>query len=102
MAGGKRFEMSITVRRATAGDAHDFAYVLCESWKAAYKDIITHYDNIPMCFGVAFKHNKIATNSVAEWIKYFEHDWNDLSERTKQTFKPRYDVIMDVLFGALI
>lgn len=64
-------------------------------------DIISHYDNIPMCFGVAFKYNKINTESVDEWIKYFEHDFNDLSERTKQTFKPRYDNIMDVLFGAL-
>lgn len=64
-------------------------------------DIISHYDNIPMCFGVAFKYNKINTESVDEWIKYFEHDFNDLSERTKQTFKPRYENIMDVLFGAL-
>lgn len=64
-------------------------------------DIISHYDNIPMCFGMAFKYNKINSESVDEWIKYFEHDWNDLSERTKQTFKPRYDNIMDVLFGAL-
>lgn len=65
-------------------------------------DIISHYDNIPMCFGVAFKYNKINTESVNEWIKYFEHDWNDLSERTKQTFKPRYDNIMHVLFGSLM
>lgn len=36
--------MSITICRATAGDAHDYAYVLCESWKAAYKDIITPYE----------------------------------------------------------
>lgn len=64
-------------------------------------DIISHYDSIPMCFGVAFKYNKINTDSVDAWIEYFEHDWNDLSERTKQTFKPRYDNIMDVLFGAL-
>lgn len=32
--------MNITIRTATAVDAHDFAYILCESWKAAYKDII--------------------------------------------------------------
>lgn len=67
----------------------------------ANADIISHYDNIPMCFGAAFKYNKINTNSLDEWIKYFEHDWNDLSERTKIIFKPRYDVIMDVLFGAM-
>jgi len=64
-------------------------------------DIISHYDNIPMCFGSAFKYNKINTDSVDEWIEYFEHDYNDLSERTKQTFRPRYDNIMEVLFGAL-
>ncbi len=64
-------------------------------------DIISHYDNIPMCFGCAFKYNIINTDSVDEWIKYFEYDWNDLSERTKVTFKPRYDTITDVLFKAL-
>lgn len=64
-------------------------------------DIISHYDNIPMCFGSAFKYNKINTDSVDEWIKYFEHDWNDLSDRTKQSFQSRYENIMDVLFGAL-
>lgn len=33
--------MTIKIRNATASDAYDFAYVLCESWKAAYKSIIT-------------------------------------------------------------
>ena len=36
-----RDERIITVRPATATDAHDFAYVLCESWKEAFRDIIT-------------------------------------------------------------
>lgn len=35
-----REEMNITIRRAIPADAHDFAYVICESWKAAYKEII--------------------------------------------------------------
>lgn len=65
-------------------------------------DILSHYDNLPMCFGFAFKFNKFDTQSVAEWVKYFEHDWYDLSDRTKQIFKPRYDMIMDTLFGALL
>ena len=64
-------------------------------------DILAHYDNIPMCFGFVYKHNTIDTGSIDEWIKYFQHDFDDLSERTKIKFKPRYDVIMDVLFGAL-
>ncbi|NLB15496.1 MAG: HDIG domain-containing protein [Clostridiales bacterium] len=65
-------------------------------------DIISHYYNIPMCFTEAFKRGKIKTGSVDEWVRYFEDDWNDMSERTKKIFKPKYDNIMDVLFGALI
>lgn len=33
--------MKPTIRAATAADARDFAYVLCESWKEAYEQIIT-------------------------------------------------------------
>ncbi len=63
---------------------------------------MAHYDNIPMCFCVALKYKKINTDSLAEWMTYFESDWHDLSEQTKQIFKPRYDRIMDVLFGSMI
>ena len=73
-----------------------------EEMCVADADIISHYDNIPMCFDVAYKYNKINTESLEEWVKYFEYDYNDLSERTKKTFKPRYELIMDVLFGELI
>lgn len=37
---GDTKKVNITIRRATTADAHDFAYVICESWKVAYKDII--------------------------------------------------------------
>lgn len=33
--------MEILIRNAEMRDVRDFAYILCESWKAAYKDIIT-------------------------------------------------------------
>ena len=33
--------MNITIREAGAADARDYAYVLCGSWRAAYKNIIT-------------------------------------------------------------
>lgn len=62
-------------------------------------DILSHFDNIPMCFGAAFKYKKINTGSITEWMKYFESDYNDLSQRTKQFFRPRYEAIMNVLFG---
>jgi len=64
-------------------------------------DIETHYDNIPMCFEVAFKYHKIDTSNKEEWIKYFEKDYNDLSDKTKETFKERYLKIIDVLFGSM-
>ncbi len=37
----KQLNNGIIIRPSISADAYDFAYVLCESWKAAYKDIIT-------------------------------------------------------------
>ena len=65
-------------------------------------DILAHFDNIPMCFCSALKYNKVQPDSVYAWVRYFERDYDDLSERTKILFKPRYDLLMDVLFGALL
>ena len=65
-------------------------------------DIIAHYDNIPMCFEVAFRFDKIKNmNDREEWIAYFSKDFNDLSEETAKSFKPRYDKIMESLFPKL-
>lgn len=66
-------------------------------------DILAHFDNIPMVFECAYKfHNFETIPEANEWIlKGFEKDFNDLSERTKQTFKPRYDNIINVIFGSL-
>ena len=65
-------------------------------------DILAHYDNIVLCFYTAFKFNKIAdVNDKNQWIKYFQKDYYDLSERTKETFKDRYLAIMNVLFSEM-
>lgn len=66
-------------------------------------DILAHFDNIPMMFECAYKVHKFETIAEAnEWIiKSFEKDFNDLSERTRATFKKRYDNIVSVLFGNL-
>ena len=72
-----------------------------EEMCVADADIIAHFDNIPMCIGSVFRSGSFDTQSVAAWVGYFEGDYNDLSPRTKRTFQPRYDTIMDVLFGAL-
>lgn len=64
-------------------------------------DILAHYDNIPMCFGAAYRYGKIKTGTTAEWIAYFTRDYHDLSEQTKVIFGPRFERIMEVLFGAM-
>ena len=61
-------------------------------------DIIAHFDNIPMLFNSAFNRNKVRLNEVREWmLSVFEKDYNDLSDRTKESFKDRYELICDVV-----
>lgn len=62
-------------------------------------DIISHFDNIPMCFYTSFRFKKFSLNDVGEMKVWFEKDFNDLSDRTKFEFKPRYENIMQVIFG---
>lgn len=63
-------------------------------------DILAHFDNIPMLFNSAFNRNQIALKDVREWMKqFFEKDYNDLSDRTKNEFKERYDLICEVILG---
>lgn len=66
-------------------------------------DILAHFDNIPMVFASAYKFHNIETIPEAnEWIiKGFEKDFNDLSDRTREIFKSRYNNIMNVLFPSI-
>ena len=59
-------------------------------------DIIAHFDNIPMCFNCAYKANITA---IPDLVQYFAGDYADLSDRSKEIFNPRYQNIMNVLFG---
>lgn len=61
-------------------------------------DILAHFDNIPMLFNSAFNRNKLTLNEVRDWMKTaFEKDYNDLSDRTKEVFKDRYNQILEVV-----
>ena len=61
-------------------------------------DILAHFDNIPMLFNSAFNRNGIKLNEVREWMKKaFEKDYNDLSDKTKEVFKDRYNIICEVV-----
>ena len=61
-------------------------------------DILAHFDNIPMLLNSGFVRNKISLNDVNNRMKdIFEKDFEDLSDKTKETFKDRYAIICDVL-----
>ncbi len=61
-------------------------------------DILAHFDNIPMLFNSAYNRNNVNLNEVREWMKNaFEKDYNDLSDRTKELFKDRYELICEIV-----
>lgn len=63
-------------------------------------DIIAHFDNIPMLFNSAYNRNHILLNEVRAWMKNeFEKDYNDLSDKTKETFEDRYKQICEIILG---
>ena len=63
-------------------------------------DILAHFDNIPMLFNVAFNRSKVNLNEVREWMKSaFEKDYNDLSSKTKEVFKDRYETIIKIIIN---
>lgn len=62
-------------------------------------DILSHFDNIPMIFDYAYKNYDVNLSNIRSFIKrYFENDYNDLSDKTKVIFKKEYENIMNVLF----
>ena len=61
-------------------------------------DILAHFDNIPMLFNSAFKRNNVELKDIKKWLEEtFEKDYNDLSDRTKESFKSRYELIKDFI-----
>ena len=63
-------------------------------------DIIAHFDNIPMLFNSAYNRNNINLNEVRNWLKEsFEKDYNDLSDKTKESYKEQYNLICKIVIG---
>ena len=59
---------------------------------------LAHFDIIPMLFHSAFIRNGVELNGINEWLEAaFEKDYNDLSDRTKESFRDRYKLIKDIL-----
>lgn len=65
-------------------------------------DILAHFSNIPMLFNSAYSRNHVGVSETREWMsKYFEKDYQDLSERTKKNFKEQYQTIRKIVLGDL-
>ncbi len=63
-------------------------------------DVLAHFDNIPMLFNSAYNRCNINLNEVRKWMMdTFEKDYNDLSERTKEKFRARYNQILEIVLG---
>ena len=61
-------------------------------------DILAHFDNIPMLFNSAFNRNNVSLNEIRGWMKnVLDKDYNDLSDKTKEVFKDRYNQICEVI-----
>ena len=61
-------------------------------------DILAHFDNIPMLFNSAFNRNKLSLNEIRSWIdEVFQKDFNDLSDRCRNDYYEKYNLIRDVI-----
>ena len=59
---------------------------------------MAHFDNVLMLFHSAFVRNNVKLNDIGKWLEEaFEKDFNDLSDKTKETFRNRYELIKDVV-----
>ena len=55
---------------------------------------------MPMLFNSGFNKNNKTLEDIREWLKEcFENDYNDLSDKTKEIFKDRYNIILDIVLG---
>ena len=53
-----------------------------------------------MLFNSAYVRNGLNLNEVREWMRdTFAKDYNDLSDRTKEWFKERYNLICNVVLN---
>ena len=57
-------------------------------------DILAHFDNIPMIINNGLNIYKIEEDKIYDWLlEALEKDYNDLSDRTKLSFKNEYEEI---------
>jgi uncharacterized protein len=63
-------------------------------------DVLAHFDNVALLFDVMYTLRHLELAEVREQIAlYIEKDFNDLSPKTREGFKERYEVIKSVIVG---
>lgn len=63
-------------------------------------DILAHFDNIPMLFNSAFNRSNVNLSEVRDWMRdAFLKDYEDLSDKTKELFKEKYELIKEIVIG---
>lgn len=78
---------------------YEESIILAEKYNAD-ADILAHFDNIPMIFNSAFNRHHVELGQVRSWLKTaFEADFAGLSDKTKETFKPKYEMICKIALG---
>lgn len=61
-------------------------------------DILAHFDNMPMIFYTAYVRSKVSINDIRDWMEsFFEKDYNDLSDRTKEVYKEKYNTLKNII-----
>ena len=61
-------------------------------------DILAHFDNLAMLFYSAFVRYGESLETINDWMKSaLEKDYNDLSDQTKESYKERYNQIIDLI-----
>ena len=71
-----------------------------EEWILAEADALSHFDNIPMIFSLAYGEKKMPMAEGREYVKKkLQKSFDKLRPETKDIVKPRLDNIMNVLFN---
>lgn len=68
-----------------------------EEMCVADADIIAHFYNIPNAFVIGVKKHGYST--AEQFMVWLQKDYEDLSDKTKESFKSRYNNIMQTIFA---
>ncbi len=63
-------------------------------------DILAHFDNISLLYYALYVRKKVSINNAKDQMNFWiERDYNNLSDKTKEAFKEKYEMIKEILIG---